>query len=219
MTDVARPPLDLIVLFDEALPPRERIPALGLPLFEGRVVDAQAPLVRLALADFAQPLEPVERLYAARARAALRLRCEADVPPVRRLPGAVARMRLFFELGAVAIVLPAAHKIVGPRAFARALPGSREDEPAWTTLFVHHHEIPDEDEIWIHTHGLEHFGLPDIETYVAGTDRAAGRARLELGIRHLMAEGGFPDDMPHDRARPRDGHAWGAWGAWQLIAR
>jgi hypothetical protein len=218
VTPAERPPLDLIVLFPEALPPREKIPALGLPLFQAFAVEDRLPLVGVALHDLTQPLEPVERLYAARARAALHLRCEADVPPVRRLPGAVARARLFFELGAVAVVLPAAHKVVGPRAFARTVAASRDDEPAWTTLFVHHHEIPDGDLVWIHTHGLEHFGLPDVETYVPPDQRAAGRERLERGIRHLMADGGFPGDLAHDEARPRADHAWGAWGAWQLLA-
>ncbi len=213
-----RPPLDLIALFAEDVPARKDLTAGSMPLFAAQVVKAPFPQLAGPLEDLNQPLEPVERLHAARARAGLHLRCAADLHPARRLPSCLERIELLADLGAVAFVLPAAHKIFGPSAFAAV---AERGGGAWTTLFLHRHLIEEGERVWLHTHGMEHFGLPDLELRGALSERDAALRLLDGAIGHLLRHGEVQDGAPFEaRPAPAAGdHEYGAWGALALAPR
>ena len=229
---MARPPLDIVALFNDEIPAGLSLAVDGAPLFDARRLDPPFAFTG-HLADSCQPLTPEERRAAETARTALALRCAADVPPAERLPGAVELMRRCCEHGAVAIVLPAAQKIIGPSAMI-ALAPQLDGVGGWLKLFLQLYTIHDEQYAWSHTHGMEHLGLPDLECRTMLAEASMGE-RLILGcIHHLMKNGGDTlnigdfvaaeedDDGLLSRFwlyPPRDvvDHDYGAYGALQLV--
>jgi uncharacterized protein YjbI with pentapeptide repeats len=228
-----RPPLDMVALFNNEIPAGLSLAVEGAPSFEARRLDPPFAPFTGHLADSCQPLTPEERCTAETAQAALLLRCAADVPPAERLPGAVELIRRCCEYGAVAIVLPAAQKIIGPSAMI-ALAPRLDGVGGWLKLFLQLYTIHDEQYAWSHTHGMEHLGLPDLECRTALAKAPMGE-RLILGcIHHLMKNGGDTlnigdfvaaeedDDGVLSRFwvyPPRDvaDHDYGAYGALQLV--
>ncbi len=230
---VPRPPLDLIALYEYDVPRVLDLDVAGAPPFRARRLAPPFEALTAQISEAGHPMSAWERAAANGARAALQLRCDADVPPASRLPGCVELMRRCCDAGAVAVALPAACKIVGASELAAL--GSRLDTvDGWLDLFVHLFVVRDDEFAWSHTHGMEHFGLPDLEcrTLVAEVGRA--ERLLEAGVRHLLdgTDGPFePGDLveateqdgrPIARAwvyPPRDveDHGYGAYGALQLV--
>lgn len=209
------PALEFLALFAGDVPPRSDLAPRETPRFEARRIEGPFPALGAPLEDANQPLTPVERLSAIRARAALHLRCATGAHPAERLPACLDRMVRLAELGAVAVVLPAAHKIIGPDAITAAV---HRAGAAWMTVFIHHHSIPEGDRVWYHTHGMEHFGLPDLECRAPLAASARAAALVSIGIRHLLRHGEVQDDAPFvsGPAAVTSEHRYGAWGALEL---
>lgn len=222
-----RPPLRIVALFEDAAP--------DLPSGSDGVafeISRIPPIVlERHLSDGGQPLTPDERLRALRSRAALRLVCDADVPPGDRLPTAVEQIDRLLAAGVSAVILPAAYKVLGPSALDAFL--SMLDGPAgWLAMFVHHFVEVRPGVIWHHTHGMEHFGYPDLECR-SGRPQPTIEAVVRAGLQHLMQHGGEAlragDRVVAERA---DGsrlasfdicspvavnHEFGAYGVLQLV--
>jgi uncharacterized protein YjbI with pentapeptide repeats len=230
---IARPPLDIVALFNDDIPAALSLTVDDAPPFDARRLDPPFAPFTGHLADSCQPLTSEERRAAETAQSALVLRCSADLPPAERLPGAVELMRRCCEHGAVAIVLPAAQKMVGRSALA-ALAPELDGVSGWLKLFLQLYTIHDEQYAWSHTHGMEHLGLPDLECRTTLAEAPMGE-RLILGCIHqLMQHGGdtlnvgdfvaAEEDHDHLLSRfwvypPRDveDHHYGAYGALQLV--
>src|SRR4051794_5255370 len=106
------PPLDILALFNDDIPAGLSLAIDGAPPFEPRRLDPPFAFTG-HLGNMFQPLTAEERSAAEAAQSGLALRCAADVPPAERLCAAIELMRRCYAHGAVAIVLPAAQKIVG----------------------------------------------------------------------------------------------------------
>jgi hypothetical protein len=230
---MARPPLDIVTLFNGEIPARLSLNVEGAPTFHTHRLDPPYAPLDGHLADRCQPVTQEERRAAENACAALLLRCEADDPPATRLPGGVELMRRCCANGAVAIVLPAAQKIIGPSALA-ALAPELDSVVGWLKLFLQLCTVHDERYAWSHTHGMEHFGLPDLECRTALAEASLGEGLILECVHHLMEYGGdalnigdfFEVEASGSRPLSRFwvypprgvvDHDYGAYGALQLV--
>ena len=229
----SRPPLDVAALFNDKIPSGLSWAMDGAASFDARRLDPPfAPFIG-HLADSCQPLTAGERRAAETAQEALALRCVADMPAAERLDAAVELMYRCCANGAVAIVLPAAQKIIGPSAMA-ALAPQLDGVVGWLKLFLQLCTVHDEQYAWSHTHGMEHFGLPDLECRTTLAQATLGEELIRTCIHHLMEHGGdslnigdffeLEDSNIHEFSRfwvypARDvvDHDYGAYGALQLV--
>jgi hypothetical protein len=229
---MARPPLDVFALFEQEPPRQSDLAIAGSPPFRARPVNAPPQLLG-HLAEPGQPLNAEERAVAALSRGVLHIRCEADLPPAERLPGCVEVIWRCWALGALAFVLPAAHKIIGPSALGAVAP-QLDNVTGWLKLFLQFYVVRDDEHAWSHTHGMEHFGLPDVECRTVLAEVPMAERLLRASIHHLMDVGGDAlelgdlveatesDDQPIARAwvyppRPVVAHEYGVYGALQLV--
>jgi hypothetical protein len=226
-----RPPLDVIGLFAAA--PGE-LPAAPAGLLPCAVEPCPAlpDILDVHLRDPEQPLGLGERGPLALARCGLRLRWDADVPPGERLPSAVERMAALLDGGALGVYLPAACKVIGAAELAARLATLDRDE-TWWDLFVQSYAVLADVGVWLHTHGLEHFGYPDLECWTPADAIAPAEHLLATAVEHLMRHGGtalWPGQIVeavagHEvwtRFSVREapavaGHAYGAYGALELV--
>jgi len=188
------PPLEIIALFTGDAPrlnkrgqlprgPRNEVPS------QARAVTAAEVALARYLARPAQPLTASERAAAEAAQGALWWRCDAPADARLRLRAGARWIARMQQIGAVAILLPAARKILGPTALTPALPALHVDPDAWLTLFVQQYALFDEGSAWCHTHGMEHFGLPDLECRTAAGDLPRAERLIQAAIDHLLASG------------------------------
>jgi uncharacterized protein YjbI with pentapeptide repeats len=225
-------PLEVVALFAHEVPG-----ALGLlvrqpPRVEATILTQVPPFVG-AQSELALLLTADERVAAAQARAALRLRVVDDAPLSMRLSACVDGILKCSDFGAVAIVLPAARKVVGPSALS-ALAPALSAEQGRVKLFVQFHIVQDDDHTWSHTHGMAYYGLPDLECRTEPADQALATRLLEAGMAFLLEQG--PDALrvgslveatePDGRFLARfevhpssavAGHDYDAWGALALV--
>jgi hypothetical protein len=233
---VPDPVTDLLVLYQQEVPPPLSLELPGGPQFKVRQVMPPFPPLEGHLADLLQPLTAEERAIAGRARGGLNVRCDEGEDPARRLRSCVQIMQRCFEAGAVAILLPAACKVIGPTAMKAlgpelALPNAR---PAYLRLFTHTFVFHDDQHAWTHTHGLELFGLPDFECRTPVKDLRVAQRLILAAIHFLfdrgdtsLNEGNVVEAEEEDgtfvglahvvASREVPGHWYGYWGALQLV--
>ena len=233
---MSEPALDLFALYQEEVPPPLSLELADGPKFGVRRLLPPFPSLEGHLGEPGQPMTPEERKAARGARGGLHVRCDEGDDPATRLRNGAKVMQRCFDAGAVAIVLPAAYKIVGPgelRTLAPALAG-RDAREAYLRLFTHTFVLHDEERAWMHTHGLEHFGLPDFECRTPVKDvRIADRlilAAIHFLFDHgdtALNEGDVVEAEEEDgkfiglahvvASRELEGHGYGCWGALQLV--
>jgi len=148
----------------------------------------------------------------------------------------VKLMHRCFDAGALAIVLPASCKIVGPSEMKALGPllAAKDARAAYLRLFTHTYVLHDDDYAWTHTHGLESFGLPDFECRTPVRDLRLAERLILAAIHFLFDQGdtalnegnvveaeeedgtfvGLAHVVP---AREVEGHWYGYWGALQLV--
>lgn len=155
--------IEAIVIFREDLPPPTTIGAASdrSAMFDATAVICSPEMFAIYLDDPSQPLDEAERHELAGVHPGLRLLGHAD-DPWRQLPHLVAQTSGLIDHGACAVVLPAALRVFGAAQFERALLEPTDIEQ-WLALFVHHHAVDQGARVWLHTHGMQHFGLPDVE--------------------------------------------------------
>jgi len=99
-------------------------------------------------------------------------------------------------------------------------------------LFVHTHSVEDNGGIWLHTHGLEQFGAPDLQTRFSDTNRHEYYWELLSDASIYMIENG-PVLKPGDTAelkgdgviykiasaKPDPDHPFGAFGSLEIIPK
>ena len=232
------PVLNLFVLYQEEVPPPLSLELPDGPQFKVRQLLPPFPSLQGHLGENGQPVTPEERKVAAGAKGGLHVRCDDGEEPAARLHNCARLMQRCFDAGAVAIVLPAAFKILGPRelrALAPALAGTDlRARDAYLRLFTHTYVLHDDQHAWTHTHGLEHFGLPDFECRTPVKDLRIAEQLILAAIHFLFDEGdtslnegnvveaesedGRFIGLAHVVAsRPLEGHDYGYWGALQLV--
>ncbi|MBE0625490.1 MAG: pentapeptide repeat-containing protein [Burkholderiales bacterium] len=225
-------PLEVVALFAHKAPEDLGFLAHRTPRVEARLLD-EIPLFVGPESELALLLTSEERQAAAAARAGLLLRCDDGTPSSARLSASVDHILRCRELGAVAIVLPAARKVIGPSALA-ALAPALSSTKGQLKLFVQFHVVQDDRHAWSHTHGMAHYGLPDLECRTTLENREFAARLLQAGMAHLMKQG--PDALvlgsvmeaiePDGRSLGRfevcaplavEGHSYDAWGALQML--
>lgn len=197
--------IEAIVIFRGDLPPSATIGATSdrPAMFDATAVSCSPEMFASYLDDPSQPLDEAERHELADEHVGIRLLGHTD-DPWRQLPRLVEQTSALIEHGACAVVLPAALRVFGAAQLGRALLEPTDVE-RWLALFVHHHAVDQGERVWLHTHGMQHFGLPDVECVellqLAGNANRAIRAVL----RRLVA--GPPlhigDVIEHDTATAR----------------
>jgi hypothetical protein len=229
---VSAPPLNAIVFFAGPPPPIRALPVGSPPRFSAYLLTVPFKALERSLADPGQPLMLDERVAAAAAVSAFHLRCALDVPPGERLPALLGRLDVLFAAGGVAAALPAAQRVFGPSllAAARAEP---DDVGRWLDVFVHRHAVRVGNHVWLHTHGMEYFALPDFECTVA-CELVAAQEIVDSTVERAVLDGAFAPVREGDftevagcadpaarvtvrRARNRPGHTWGFYGALELV--
>ncbi|HEV2842464.1 MAG TPA: pentapeptide repeat-containing protein [Chthoniobacterales bacterium] len=225
-------PLEVVALFADQAPEDLSLFAHAAPRIETRLL-TQVPPFAGPQSELALLLTPEERGAAAAARSGLLLRCEVGAPSAAWRSAIIAQILKCHELGAVAIVLPAARKVVGPSALS-ALAPLLSEEAGRQHLFLQFHVVQDDQYLWSHTHGMAHYGLPDLECYTTLAERGFARRLLEGGTAHLLqhgaeafepgrlmeitqADGQFVTRLRLCPARPMEGHGYDAWGAFEIV--
>jgi len=155
----------------------------------------------------------------------LLLRCAA-LPgrPIDR-PGALCRsLAALSDAGATAAWLPVARHWLDAAAM-RALP------TATRASLAIRHVVHRDGDVWLHSHGLALYGLPDLECRVAVTALARGHGLLDDATAYLLDGGdalapGRVIEAPGrdgqlirvaiDLATPDPDHPFGDHGAWTL---
>lgn len=153
----------------------------------------------------------------------LLLRCVAvDGRPLDRPSPLCRTLARLTEAGATSAWLPAAQRWLD----AEAMRGS----PRAGGLAIRH-EVHRATDVWLHTHGLELYGLPDLACAVTTSELALGRGLLDDAVAYLL-DGG--DALAPDRVLEAPGadgrllrfaveqaaldpdHPYGELGAWNL---
>jgi hypothetical protein len=130
-------------------------------LFDGIAVACSSDLLSIYLADPGQPLTQAEHDLVAGARHGVRLLSRSG-DRSSQLAHMVELAATLFQRGACAVALPAAIRLFGAAYLEQALAEPTGAE-RWAALFVHHHAVTQGERLWLHTHGMQHFGLPDLE--------------------------------------------------------
>jgi hypothetical protein len=164
--------------------------------FEARLAAPIPDWLARQAGDPAQTLTEAERQHVLESRSILHLSAaipaatEVGLSVGERAAGLVRLIAGLLARGAVAVWLPAAQKMVGPSAWAAAREAAAGDIAAVVAsqLLQRHVVIEADSTTWIHTHGMEQIGLPDVECRTAG---AANVAHLLVGdvVRHLIQIG------------------------------
>ena len=164
--------------------------------FEARLGDPIPDWLARQAGDPTQTLTEPERQHVLESRSILHLSAsipaatEAGLSVRERAAGLVRVIAGLLARGAVAVWLPAAQKMVGPSAWAAAREAAAGDIAAVVAvqLLQRHVVIEADSTTWIHTHGMEQMGLPDVECRTAGD---ANVAHLLVGdvVRHLLQIG------------------------------
>jgi hypothetical protein len=233
------PPIELIALAEDAVRLHAGLEAegevvaggVGLKL-DAYVVPAADVHVEAALSRPGQLLTEKERRACEAARDALVLRSAVEASPRIKLAAAATAIDRLVGLGATAVLLPAARRIVGREALLASLLPALAQGDGWLRLFVQQYAISDGCWVWCHTHGLEHFGLPDLEVRVAVADLPTAERLIQAAIDHLLARGELPQGARIDAvesdslgavpfvvypARVLSDHSYGPLGALQLV--
>jgi hypothetical protein len=217
---------EAIVIFPGAIPPATTLTeAASRPaMFDATAVRCAPEMIERYLDDPSQPLGEDERSDLAGVHVGLRLIGHAT-DPHQQLQHFMKLVAALFETGARGVVLPAALRIVGASQHARSLLEPTEVERR-LALLVHHHTVVDGERVWLHTHGMQHFGLPDIEC-VEPLHLAGEANRVIRAVLHRLVVGpplGLGDVIEHDGASrfrlvpasPVEGHAFGVRDAVRL---
>jgi hypothetical protein len=219
--------IEAIIVFEGSLPPVEalRVPNGRPGLFDARAVHLPPEMLASYIDDPGQPLVETERNQLARAHVGLKLvsRTAETRTQVARLIELTSTM---FAHGACAVVLPAALRIFGETQLARAFIEPTEIESS-LALLVHHHVVARGELAWLHTHGMQHFGLPDVEC-VEPLHFAGQVSRTIRAVLHRLVVGPplrFGDVVEHDTdaamyrlvsSPPVEGHEFGGYGVARL---
>jgi hypothetical protein len=226
-----RPPLEIVGLFAGAPGALVEAPPEVLRC-EVEIVEDLRAVLDGHVGDVDQAMGLGARGALALARRGLRLRWEDDLPPGERLPSAVDRMVALCDAGALGIYLPAACKVVAAGELDAML-GHLDRNETWWDLFVHRFAVIAESGIWMHTHGMEHFGYPDLECWASDEMVLHAERILAAGVEHLMRHGGdalwpgqIVEAVTADQAWARfsvrdapavEAHGYGPYGALELV--
>jgi hypothetical protein len=227
-TTAAGASIEIAALWSDEPPAPDALRGLGEGglIFEVRRADTIPGGLAPYLDDAGQALTPAERDRVHGARAALLFKTETHTPPAARARALVHLVAGLFAKGAVAVVLPAAHRVIGPTALAA---GSSAGTPAPGTVLIHRHVVVDSETVWNHTHGMESLGLPDVECRTGIGDAARADQVIASAVRHLI-DGGealHPGDAVEidnppfatrlDVVATRTPDHYGAWGALEIL--
>jgi len=180
---------EAIVIFPDTLPDPDmlRVATSRPALFDGIAVACSPDLLSNYLVDPGQPLTEAEHERVAGARWGLRL--------VSRSAGRSSQLAHLVELaaalldrGVCAVALPAAMRLFGAAHLEQALAEVTHAE-RWAALFVHHHAVTQGERLWLHTHRMEHFGLPDLEC-IEHLHRAGEAHRILCTVVRRLTSGG-----------------------------
>jgi hypothetical protein len=180
---------EAIVIFPDALPAPAmlRVSTSRPAQFDGIAVACSPDLLSSYLADPGQPLTAAEYERVAGARCALRL-VSRSVDRPSQLAHLVELATALLHRGACAVALPAAMRLFGAAQLEQAL-AEATDAERWAALFVHHHAVTQGERVWLHTHGMQHFGLPDLEC-VEHLHRAGEADRMLCAVVRRLTSGG-----------------------------
>lgn len=217
-------PFEVLFLFGAA-PDAEvlRLSTKCPALFDGFAAECSQALLSSYLEDPGQPLTESERDLVARARWGLRLVSQA-ADRSSQLAHMLELATVLVQRGAYGLALPAAMRLVGAAHLETVL-AEPTDAERWAALFVHRHAVTQGERLWLHTHGLEYFGLPDLECvehlhHAGESDRIlravlrqltnGGGSALRLGDVIERVDGGTRFQLVP--SVPVEGHLSGAYG-------
>lgn len=181
------PALEAVVMFADRPPPAAALPRMHPPRFTADLVNAPFPGIAALLADPDHPLSDRERGAAASARTALVLRSGDPATAIERLDACLARIELFRTLGAVAVVLPAARRVLGP-SFLAALPGDAVERRV--AAFIHGRVEVEGAAARIQTLGLAQLGRPELACRVGLADVPRAVQILDEAVRAFASGAG-----------------------------
>jgi hypothetical protein len=201
------------------------------PPFELRLLVPPFPWLDHYLAGPRKPSGSNEHVAIARAQSALLLHSiSEDTTPEARIRALARILIALIELGGLAAILPAAQKVVERQQILRLAPHLETPEGR-SALFLHRHLVQEEATVWwYHSHGMEQFGLPDLEFRSAPEEVEQARRLVEGELLYLLAggremcpgviieavEGEQDATFEVVTAQAREGHAYGAYGALEL---
>jgi hypothetical protein len=150
-------------------------------------------------------------------------------PLEARVRACVRLMLALLDLGGIGVALPAAMQVVGRRQVLTLGP-QLQTPLGLSALFLHRHMVQNGPIIWYHCHGMEQFGLPDLESRGPLVEVETARQLVEQGVLYLLANGtalhpgltleAFDGDSAGmirvAQARAVSGHSYGAYGALEL---
>jgi hypothetical protein len=180
---------EAVVVFPDELPAPAmlRVQTSRPALFDGIAVACSSDLLSIYLADPGQPLTQAEHDLVAGARWGVRL-VSRSADRSSQLAHMVELAATLFQRGACAVALPAATRLFGAAHLEQAL-AEPTDAERWAALFVHHHAVMHGERLWLHTHGMQHFGLPDLEC-VEHVHRAGEAHRILRAVLRRLTSGG-----------------------------
>ncbi|WP_437331741.1 hypothetical protein [Sorangium sp. So ce394] len=220
-------PLEAVVLFPRTPPPA---PELREEL--SCAMDSSGRERGESIEVWTLPVEPPWRPAPEEPGAsALLLHCRASwEPPPWARPAVYRRaLGILAEAGALAVWLPAAMKWLRAPPL-RGLGVELVSRDVMRDTLLTRHVVIAGDEIWIHTHGMAHFALPDLECRVSRSEGDDGERLVDGAIDYLLDGGdalsvGTVSEVYEGvdairfgvaEAESRADHAYGVFGAWTL---
>lgn len=184
------PEIDVLLLFAGEHPihaPIAPVQAQRLP---------PQPALLSADGGYALVLEDAERSAALAASSMLRLHCEALAPSAAWRSAMSTEIVRGLAAGALAVVLPAARRVLGP-AFLSGLLDQLGAPGSERTLFLQREVLRAPGQSDVRVRGMAHFGLPDLACRVVSADEPQAMRWIEACVIDLVAGG--PDAVPVGR--------------------